>query len=346
MRKIKYILTVIISILTLTVKAQDAHFSQYFASSLYLNPALAGSTPNTTFTSNFRSQWRSLGIVPYTTSQFSLIMPIMKRGIKEVHYGGAGISIYNDRAGDGNFKTTGVMGSFAYNLPLAKKNFQYISFGGQLGIVQKNLDYTNGQWDEQYNEFVGFDATIQPTDIVDVNKFYTDINAGFMYFYNPEKNYLKSRVSTFFGGSAYHILEPNESLVPNSKSVLPRLYKAVGGVEFLFSKKFSITPTALYMRQNVVDQLNIGLYANYNFSDDKKGVLTKAEFIMGAWYRLQDSFIILAGVETDHYTIGISYDLNSSTLRSYSRGRGAYEISLTLRRIKEKKLKKFSTPRI
>jgi type IX secretion system PorP/SprF family membrane protein len=343
LRLIKYIVLFLIGVNLAT--AQDAHFSQYYASSLYLNPALAGAPTNATFSSNYRTQWRSI-VIPYTTSQMSLIMPLVKKDIKETHYAGAGISFYNDKAGDGNFKTSGVAGTFSYNLPLAKKNFQYLSFGLQGGIMQKNLDYTNGQWDEQYNEFIGFDGTIQPTDIVLTNKFLVDLNAGFMYYYNPERNYLKSRVSTFFGGSVYHISSPNESLVPDTESRLPRVYKGMGGVEFLFGKKFSITPTFLYMMQGVNQQTNLGVYVNYNFREDKKGLLTHADFIMGGWYRVGDAAIIMTGIETDHYTIGLSYDMNASSLRNTARGVGAYEISLTVRRIKEKRLKKFSTPRI
>jgi len=40
--------------------AQEVQFSQFNASSLYLNPALAGVENDVTFNSNFRSQWSSI----------------------------------------------------------------------------------------------------------------------------------------------------------------------------------------------------------------------------------------------------------------------------------------------
>jgi hypothetical protein len=46
-----------------------------------------------------------------------------------------------------------------------------------------------------------------------------------------------------------------------------------------------------------------------------------------------DAIILMAGTTVRNIRIGISYDLNISTLQTYSNNRGAFEISLVYRSI-------------
>ena len=59
-----------------------------------------------------------------------------------------------------------------------------------------------------------------------------------------------------------------------------------------------------------------------------------------------DAFIFSTGLSNKAYTIGFSYDWNTSTLRRASGGRGAYELTLTVRKVKSSRDKHFGTPRI
>ena len=338
------------------VIAQDAAFSQFYSSELYLNPALAGEETDLTFSSNYRSQWSSI-VVPYKTSQLSLIYPIYKNDVKEKHLGGVGFSIYNDRAGDGNFKTLGAYLTGAYNLTLVKDGSQDMSFGFQVGLIQKNIDFTNLEWGEQYNPLVGFDASYIPTESgFNRGTLYADMNAGFMYYFNPKKDYKGKKVSAFIGAAAYHMNTPNESFT-NTRSKLPMLYKGHAGIEYTITPKVHIAPNAIVYYQNLVDQINAGLYFTYKMSQEKKGfkgyssyrntsLKENVDLILGAWYRIGDAYIFSVGLHTDAYTVGFSYDLNTSGLKFVTGGRGAYEFSLTLHRVKYHSLKKIATPRI
>lgn len=157
---------VALSVVLLTqtkVWAQDAHFSQYYASGLYLNPALAGAEANMAFTSNYRSQWQAVA-QPYVTNQMSMIIPISRGQILKRQMGAAGVSFYNDVVGDGNFKTTGVMGSFTYNSYFDDR-MQVLSLSVQGGIVQQNIDFTNLEWGEQYSSYLGtYDPSVAPSE--------------------------------------------------------------------------------------------------------------------------------------------------------------------------------------
>lgn len=355
MRLLKGVIVSLGVLLSVISNGQDAAFSQFYAAGLYLNPALVGSEQEATFKSSFRTQWRSITI-PYVTSQMSLIKPLYSSGIRKNHYGGIGVSFYNDKAGDGNLKTLGIMGSAAYNLALNTAGYHFLSFGMQGGFVQKQLDFTNLEWGEQFNPYIGFDPSITPSNTnVLPTSIVPDVNAGVMYYFNGGKNYLYKGFSAYSGVAVYHLLEPDESIVKDIVSRAPRLYKYHGGIEIHATEKLNISPNLLFMYQGENNQFNGGIYLTYEMVEKhSSNLLTKSELILGGWYRLSDAFIFLAGIENDYYTIGFSYDMNNSSLRTAARGAGqgagtrvaAYEISLSLRMVKEKKLAKFSTPRI
>ena len=109
---------------------------------------------------------------------------------------------------------------------------------------------------------------------------------------------------------------------------------------------FLLSPNFLVAQQNRFRQYNVGLYLTYRVFNPKKTILAKTDLIFGTWYRVGDSFILSTGIDHESYQIAFSYDVNSSNLRYATGGRGAWEVSLTLRLVKEKKMKRFSTPRI
>lgn len=312
--------------------SQDATFSQYYASSLYLNPAFAGIESRLTVNSNFRNQWKSVASSsPYVTNQISLIVPITTKGLKERHLGGVGVSVYNYKAGVGGFQALGANLNFGYNLKLS--SLHYLSFGGQGGLVQRSIKPDNFQWGSQFNQTLG---TFDPTRQVDVSQINTSITfadfaAGLMYYYNPARDYEEKGVSIYMGAAAYHLSSPNESMLKDSSNKLPMLLKSHAGFEINLSEKFNISPNVLLAMQNQLLQVNAGAYFTFLFGD-QEAKAAPSFMLLGGWYRLNDSYIISAGVGNSVYTLGFSYDLNNSSLRYNTQGRGAYEISLKLQK--------------
>jgi type IX secretion system PorP/SprF family membrane protein len=345
--KIKTLCVVLLAFVA-NVMAQDAQFSQFYSSALYLNPALAGSEPDLTFSSNYRQQWRSLNIPPYATNQVSLIVPYHVQKVKDSHRGGGGFSFYNDKAGDGNLKTLGVNLTAAYNIALSSSGLNYLSFGMQGGVIQKSIDYTNLEWGSQYNAYLGkFDENtpVNESNLV-TTRLYPDVNAGMIYYYNAARNYHYADMSAYAGVAGYHLTQPNESFLKGKSSRLPMLLKFHAGLEYNLSKKVNISPNVAFFYQNQKYQFNGGMYLTYHLRQTNFGVVNSTSLILGAWYRLQDSFILSMGLSGSFYTIGFSYDLNSSNLRTYTNMKGAWEVSLTLRRITKNRIKRFATPRI
>ena len=57
---------------------------------------------------------------------------------------------------------------------------------------------------------------------------------------------------------------------------------------------------------------------------DIKGVSVYA----GAWARLKDAFIPYVGLDFSDFHLGVTYDINTSELKTASNSRGGMEISL------------------
>lgn len=345
----KLVLILVIIVSTLKISAQDAVFSQYYSSALYLNPALVGAEQHLSVATNYRSQWGSVlgGSGVFNTFQTSFIKPIYKGEITEQHKGGFGASVFSSAAGDGRLRTSGINLNGAYNVQLSKKTAQFLSLGLQVGLVQKQINITDLQWASQYNSFIAqYDPTL-PSDAAGFadQKMYPDISAGLMYYYNAEKDYESKKASFYLGFAGYHLNMPNESFITGSNNKLPMTLKGHTGLEFALSRKMHFSPNALLVTQNNFMQINAGAYFTFLFSEGIS-VVAPAYFILGGWYRLEDSAIISIGLGNNYYNLGFSYDLNNSNLRYNTKNSTAYEISLKLQKPRIEKIRRFYTPRL
>ncbi|HSZ72552.1 MAG TPA: type IX secretion system membrane protein PorP/SprF [Cytophagaceae bacterium] len=328
------------------INAQDAAFSQYYSSQLYLNPAYAGSESSATVGLNARTQWKSV-TQPYQTNQVSLILPFYRKVDKQNNFGGVGLSVYNDNAGSGKLTAVGANLNISYVLRLSEKH--HVLFGIQGGIIQKKIDFSTLQWGSQYDAFNGFNSSIDPGEYnsITASKLYPDIGAGFLYFFKPGRDIREKGAGFYFGASSYHLNRPNESMVIGQASPLPVLNKIHAGFDYSLNSRVNLSPNVLVAQQSNVLQINAGMYLNYALGLGTGGSLyIPSELIIGAWYRVGDAYIASIGFGSDIYTIGFSYDVNNSSLRRNTQGRGAYEISLKLTKPRKVKTRRYFTPRI
>ena len=91
------------------ISAQDFHLSQYDATPHYFNPALTGiyfgEKIDYRIYSDYRTQWRSLGVKPFSTYYLAYDMPF--KGID-----GVGGYLIHNRNGKGGLNTINFMPSF------------------------------------------------------------------------------------------------------------------------------------------------------------------------------------------------------------------------------------------
>lgn len=291
----KIILFIICFISLKPVQAQDPEFTQFYANPLYLNPAFAGSNICPRITMNYRNQWPGISGTYVTTS---ISADRFVYGIKS----GIGILVMNDRAGQGTLNTTNISGIYSYQWR-PTRSFA-INVGFQATYGQKKLDWSKLTFGDMIDERRGF---VKNTEEVPgrSQRSFVDISAGAVGF---SKRF-------FIGFAAHHLNEPDEGLVYSSK--LPRKYTAHAGAIIPVgdkSNETTISPNILYQQQQDFRQLNLGVY------------ITKGSLVGGLWYRNQDSFIVLLGLQHGIFKIGYSYDVTVSKLTNATAG--SHEVSL------------------
>jgi type IX secretion system PorP/SprF family membrane protein len=288
--------------------AQDPQLSQFYASTIYTNPAFAGAAKKIRFATNARNQYTGLNKT-YRTSVTSVdaYIPKMQSGL------GAIVSI--DQAGDGYLTTIGIGGIYSYNLPISRK--WNANFGLKAEVVQKSYDFNKFTFGDQLDPVRG---KIYPTSEIAGNENITfpNFSAGVLIY------------SEFFyaGFAANNLIEPNQSfLVTNSTAqpfILPRRYTAhIGANISLNQSRFEnnriyLSPNILFMSQRDFYQVNVGTYI-------KKQALT-----VGTWFRQtsrnSDAVIFLIGLRFQNFRVGYSYDLTISNAKTATVG--SHEISL------------------
>ncbi len=281
------------------LKAQDPEFTQFYANPLYLNPALAGNKICMRANVNYRVQWPNV-YGTYTTVGLSIDK--LAHSVK----GGVGLMVMQDRAAQGTLNTTGV--GLIYAPIIKPTRHTSITFAIQAGWWQKAVNWSKlnfGDMIDPQRGFVNETNEVPPTDATRGN---FDLSTGMVF----------TSSHVFIGAAVHHILEPNESFL-GGNSPLPRKYTVhAGGLIPLHKGSHEseayISPNVMYRQQGDFKQLNLGMY----FKKDK--------IVGGLWYRGNDAFIMLLGVEANQFRIGYSYDVTVSKLTNATAG--SHEISL------------------
>lgn len=306
-------------------EAQDFHLSQFDAAPQYFNPALTGiyfgNAVDYRIYSDYRSQWKSLGVKPFSTYFLSYDMPYKQ-------YGLGGYLIHN-RNGLGGLNTINFMPSASYKITNEMRSPHNLSVGVQMGILYKSFDPNNFTYDNQYSSDApsGFNTSLPSGENfgkTSLTKF--DANMGVFYKYKKDE----WKAHPFFGYSVYHITRPNQSLTGVTKDKIPMRWVLQGGADYKITEEINIIPTILYMNEGKAHELNIGSTGFYHLKD------TKYDVMGGLNYRVKDAFIIQAGMKYDQHVFRFSYDINTSSLKNYTNGKGAFEFSILLSGIKGK----------
>jgi len=308
-KKLAIILAIVTGGLLNTLSAQDAHFTQFYAAPTLLNPAFVGTSVQSRFGMNYRNQWPALpqAFVTYN-AYYDQYLPEINSGI--------GIMVNHDKAGVGALTNTSLALQYAYELRLSR-NFS-LRPALQMGYTRKTLHMDKLVFGDQLirdGAEVSFEAlNAEPVGLM-------DISSGLLLY--SEKYW--------FGLSAHHLNEPNETLTTGI-SRLSRKYSAHGGMRVKIrnprnrrSKK-DVVFAFNYKQQAEFNQLDLGAYIEMN------------PMVFGVWYRglpikdnqysyiNQDGINILVGYHDRNYKIGYSIDVNLNQLGVVNTG-GAHEIS-------------------
>ena len=325
MRKkaIIYIITTLLISSGGLLKAQDAHFSQFYANPMYLNPAFAGTAVCPRLIMNYRNQWPAISgaFVTYNAG-FDMHFDAIS--------GGLGVLVTSDRAGEGVLTTN--TASLIYSYKLQVTRFFAIKAGFQGSFFQKSLDGSKLTFGNQIDARWGFVYDQNPK-IPTLSSSGVDFSAGMLGF--SEKFYI--------GFAVHHLTQPDEGL--QTTSLLPmKLTFHTGGIIPLTRGKRRrrpedpvLSPNVAFFMQGPYHQMNYGLYVN------------KLPIIAGLWYRQffegSDALIVLLGFQYDKFKFGYTYDITVSKLASASGG--AHEISFAMMfncPIKKRHVREISCP--
>ncbi len=316
-------------------QAQDQLFSQFYASPLTLNPALTGAFEGKFRVSSiYRDQWRQAMERPFQT--FSTALDLRWRmGKGRTRYNdhaAVGVMFMQDRAAPVAFSTSRIAVSGAYHKALNIKNTQFLSLGFQAGIVQRNVNFGDMTFEDQFNGTTGYS---DPTDerLPENNFSFGDYSVGLNYVFSPKA----SKLRLFVGGAIHHFHNPTvsfyhktneESNLPNNK-LAPR-YSAQVSAQIPVAKNINFLPRAIFDKQDNHMKLDAGGNFRIGLSDFRTVSLHLGSYVRPVrdfddTYRL-DAVVALVGIELNNVLIGTSYDVHIGQTAGYSRG--TFEISV------------------
>jgi type IX secretion system PorP/SprF family membrane protein len=310
--------------------AQDKHFTQFYASPLYLNPALTGAMEGKYRVSAiYRDQWRQVLDNPIRTFSVAGDLRFKAPGkrVKDDAVG-LGLMFFNDKVNVVDFSTTQISVSMAYHKALGKGSSQYLTLGIQGGLTQRNVNYGSLNFHDEFDGISGYNFGTD--EVLPENNFsFSDLSVGLNYTAEVGRS---GRV--FAGVSMHHVGQPKISFYGNGEEgdKLYRKYSAqiAANIPLTRDNKVSLLPRFLIASQGPHMEINTG--TNFRVA---MGQFGSTALHFGSWVRPVrnddamglDAVVALFGVEFSNVLVGVSYDLNLGALQAKQR-QGAFEISV------------------
>lgn len=299
------------------LNAQDIHFTQYYFSPLSLNPASTGNY-NGDYRGmlNYRTQWREIDKA-YNTISAGGDMNFYPLNQKV----SGGLYFVNDKSG-GNLTVNKIFASGAVHKKLMGFD---LSLGIQPGVVMKQIDFNDHTFPNQFSWNSGyFDKNLPNAETnVQPKTTYFDFNTGFI----ASKRF--NKIEPELGFAFFHLTKPKESFLDQSNKLPVRqMYNL--SVKYYLNDKITIKPHTLMAYTNKASEWVSGLNVDYKIG--KTPFFTNSVFA-GVLFRdglktQSDAYSFTCGAHYLNYTLGFSYDVNISQLKTATNSKGAFEIAL------------------
>ncbi len=305
-----FIVTFLFVIFCNDIVAQDASFSQNYASPLYLSPSFTGLTDGSRLAINYRDQWPSIPNTYKTMAvSFDHYFPDFNSGL--------GFLYYRDDQGGGLLVNQNVGVLYAYEIYVNRDLM--IRPGIQFKFAQNYINASQATLgtgiDTDGNIVTSGGLSVEDDRI---SKF--DAAASVMLYSN-----------FYWAGISVDHLVQNDVGFTDIETNSGMKFTAFGGYKWIYKDAFrgapaqSLSFAANYRKQEDFSQLDVGMYWNYNPLE------------IGLWYRglpgdnlegyrNYDAIIAILGIHVGQYRFGYSYDLTISNLAG-STG-GTHEVSV------------------
>jgi type IX secretion system PorP/SprF family membrane protein len=308
--------------------AQDIHFSQFYMSPLNLNPAMTGvMNCNHRLTANYRNQWAS--ILKQNAYNTYSVGYDQKMPVGRYDYFGVGGTFWGDKAGSSEFATiqARLSGSYAKKMGGYRRKAHYLVVGADFGVSNRSINSQQLQWPSQNNGGT-FDGTLPGGVLQDYSFMFVDMSAGLLWF-----SVFDEFNNLYFGAAFSHLNRANVSFQQKDIPLYGKLTAHFGG-EFVAAQRLSLLPGVVTFFQGPSFQVNVGNSFKFLLGNSRR---YHQAFQLGAWARvsnrlnqgkLMDALILSTRFDYEQFTLGFSYDINTSSLRTATNGNGAFEFSL------------------
>ena len=200
-----------------------------------------------------------------------------------------------------------------------------LHLGIQPALVIKSIDFYSHSFPEQLNWNTGkFDNTLTNTESnVSQRSTYFDLNAGF----GASRRFGKWEPE--IGFSYFHLTKPKVTFLAYNNRLQIRQYYNVG-LNYFLNAKLILRAYSLCGYTTKASDWVTGLNVEYVLS--KNAFFTNSVYAGFMWRdglkRNTDAGIATVGLNYSHYTIGFSYDVTRSQLKTAVDSKGAFEIAL------------------
>jgi len=317
----KKIIVFILLLIAFKTDAQDFTFSQFYEKPLLRNPALAGVFRGDIRVSGiFRNQWQSV-TVPFQTSAASVEVKFPVGHAND--FLTLGLQMTNDVAGDIKLKRTQFLPVLNFHKSLNEDYNSYLSLAFMAGNVTSQFDATKMQLGDQFinGSFNANNPTMQTFNKTGIN--YWDLGAGLVYSMDFGES-----ASFYVGTSLFHLNKPKVGYFTNdTKTTLANKFSINTGLT---------TPTSDYNRlvffadlysqggnKQVLAGALYGIDILQHFESDDK-----ISLYLGGFYRWNDAIIPIIKLDMYKLSVGLSYDVNTSKLKTASNWKGGFEVSI------------------
>ncbi len=308
-----------------SVAQQDIHFSQFYASPLFLNPGAAGAFDGDLRTSlTYRNQWMTV-TSPYNTIGLNADMKVFRpKGGDD--YLAVGLTYSNDWAGDSRMTTHHPALAVAYNVNLSPG--QFLSAGPYIGLLQRSITTANLSWDSQWDGFA-FDQTL-PNGEIGINESFAtlDLGVGLNYRFLNDNG-----VRFNMGVAAHHLNTPDINFLGLEEKLKLKFIAYASGEIPVSNTNTSFLPAAMYMMQGPNMLINLGTDYKIIVREGSRTMRFNDEISVaaGLYYRFFDAMFFTLRFNYAGFSVGAVYDLTLSSLSPATKGLGGFEAFLSYR---------------
>ncbi|MBK7739051.1 MAG: PorP/SprF family type IX secretion system membrane protein [Saprospiraceae bacterium] len=308
-----------LSIYTLGFSQNEIHYSQFYNSTLNLNPALTGIfNGDKRISANYKSQWRSVP-VNYFTLSGNYDQKIYSNKNEKIFFG-AGANFNFDQAGDGKFGLLNLnfLGSFTY---MINRHF-FVTPGLGIGFGQRSINSAGLNFGDQWRGDY-FDKNPTSGAKVDLDK---------MSFLYPETSLglnirlqNSARTKLDLGGGFCHLNSPKIQFYDGSDSKLPVTMSFYGLGSIYIAQPFDLILNAAYRKSDTYNETLLGAALKVYLST-KRG--KEFAVVGGINLRTKDAWVPTIELHVNQWRAGISYDINNSPFEIATEKKGGLEVSL------------------